>query len=124
MEFDAVSEFKATLRFKKAFHTPVYFSNFPVSLVRITPVLETQYIFLENARKAFKSDIDRSRRDVSPFLEFIEFSAGLEAELLLYYNRSIILILPVNGLSIPIRWVPAGYSAFNPSIHFLIKIPN
>ena len=124
MLFDAVSEFTATLRFKKAFHTPLYFSNFPVSLVRTIPVLETQYIFLENPRKALKADIDWSLGKLSPFLEFIEFSIRLEVELLLYYNRPVILSLLSNGLSIPIRWFPTGYSSFSPGIYFLIKVPH
>ena len=124
MLFDAVSEFTASLRLKKAFHTPIYFSNFPVSLVHTVPVLETQYIFLESPRKALRSDIDWSRGNLSPFLEFIEFSIGLEIELLFYYNKSVVLSIHSSGLSIPVRWFPTGYSSFSPNIQFLIKVPN
>ncbi|MDE0152222.1 MAG: hypothetical protein OXK80_07025 [Bdellovibrionales bacterium] len=123
MLFDAVSEFTTTLRIKKAFHTPIYFSNFPVSLVRIIPLMEVQYIFLESPKKALKADIDWSIGKLSPFLELIEFSMALEAELLFYYNRPVVITIPIGGLSVPIRWAPTGYPSFTPSIHFLVKVP-
>ena len=122
MLFDAVSEFTVGISFKKAFHTPVYLL-FPVSLVRIIPVLETQYIFLEKP-KQFKAKIDWSLGKLSPFLEFIEFSAGLEMEFLLYYNKTIILRILTDGFSLPLRWMPDGHSSFDPSIYFLIKAPH
>ena len=124
MLFDSVSEFKATLRFTKAFHTPIYVSNFPVSLRRTIPFIETQYTFLVSPRKSFKADIDWSLGKLSPFLEFIELSAGLEMEFLLYYNKPIVLNIYTNGASIPIRWVPTGYPSFSPNIHILMNIPH
>ncbi len=124
MLFDAVSEFTATLRFKKSFHTPMYFSNFPVSIVRTIPFIETQYIFLKRPRKSLKADIDWSLGKLSPFLEFMEFSIGLEMELLLYYNKTIVFSFFTHGASVPVRWFPTGHSSLSPSIHFLVKVPN
>ena len=122
MLFEAISEFTASVSFKKAFHTPIYFSNFPLSLVRIIPVFTTKYTVLERP-KQFKADIEWSFANSSPFLEFIEFSAGLEMELLLYYNKSVIFSIFTHGFSLPVRWMPESYSSFNPGIYFLIKAP-
>ncbi len=123
MFFDAVSSLTASLRFKKAFHTPLYFANFPVSIVRTIPFAETQYTFLKRPRKALKADIDWSLGKLRSSLEFIEWSIGLEMEFLFYYQKTIIFSIFTHGTSVPVQWLPAGYPLMGPSLHFFIKAP-